>query len=168
VVRFGGELERYAWFEGKEHEISFVTTSGPMSSQGGGLLLVFYRFDESEKAVVYGQKIVLDEKDVRDGVPDSTDSGDRKALLDKGWDINVVGGISDLRFTYAARRDDLQQEAGSWPGSWNRRKRVPLAVSLAIGFVDNGRRDEREEAEEGSGVRVFYPGYFGDVREGGR
>lgn len=163
ILRFqNSELGHYAWFEGKKNEISFVTTTGPMSSQTGGMLLVFYRFDDENSMLVYGQKIVMDEKDIRDGAPGNFDLDKEKDYLEKGWDINVVQSISKLSFTYAANEDELKKDdPGDWTDNWSIRNRVPPAISMTIGFADD-RSENRDEGPAGE-TRVFYPGYFGAV-----
>lgn len=153
-------LENFAWFEGKEDELIFVTTCGPMSSQAGGLLLVFYRYDSDSHLLVYGQKIVTSEQDVRDGVPDDVDREELEDLLENGWDINFVHNIDLMDFKYAGNQD-IENDPEDWPGKWSVRNSVPEAIFLTIGFVDehNENNEQTREKDLRLETRIFFPGF---------
>lgn len=136
AVRTGEEMGNMIYFSGTDHELSFVTTHMPMGSFLGGMCLVVYRFDESEKALIYAQKIVTRKDDIDESLP-----SDFKEEKNSPWLVSKVPGISSLEFAYTDDEESLTPE--SWKRSWEKDKLIPIKMALSISISSKENNQEK-------------------------
>ena len=152
VVADGSDLKDFSEFNGKENEISFVTTHVPLGSQAGGLFRVVYRFDEKRKKLIYAQKVITRPEDLKEPLPDNIDQEDKEDLTEQGWGVSIINGIDSLAFTYQSQLPD-ESDPEDWQDNWSQKGNVPEAVAMGLAFSDNGK-------EPVTTWRIFYTNPF--------
>ena len=143
-------LKGLSMFQGRENEISFVTTHVPLGSQAGGIFKVVYRLDDRDKDLIYAQKVITRSRDLKEDLPEEIDPKDREEkedLLKEGWDLSVIHGVDSLDFRYQdeARHTSLED----WPSEWRQSSKVPVAVAMGLAF-------SKEDEEPVTTWQVFH------------
>ena len=124
-------IRNFCLFKGAEQEIHFVTTTGPLSSQAGGLLEVGYRFLAHENLFVYGQRIVTRAEDIKHEMPSITEN-QGEFFLKNGWYLAVIPGVTHLEFRFSNDKE-LNPDVDKWTAVWDKKHSLPQAVAFKLG-----------------------------------
>jgi general secretion pathway protein J len=126
----------YIAFEGRAQSVKFVSTLSLKSIQPDGFVFAIYDFkeggQEGGRLVVYEQRVV--NKDFFEDRPKEEQ------------EVNLLEGVSDVRFEYFREEDNEKTRAEGWLTEWNAKeeKELPTALRMTVKYRDG--RNEKEEA----------------------
>ncbi len=140
----GSSMVDMARFEGNHREMVFTTTHVPMGTEEGGIFKVVYRYYPEERRLLYAQKLITTQEDLRENLPDTARAGDED-LLKAGWLVSELTDVPAAGFDYLAKAE--KGRFNEWEEEWKRPGAVPGRVALCWGKQNPG--------EDGTDCTVF-------------
>lgn len=117
----------FAFFQGKEHMLLFVTAYAPLSSRGGGIHLVRYQYDAKNETLVYSQKLITRREDL-----DSSTRNDIAIEDEEAWESSRVQGVTSCVFAFTGAKWETGEPPSpdKWDRTWEEGRNIPAAVAI--------------------------------------
>ncbi len=131
----------FTFFQGEPDELLFVTAHAPLSSRGGGIHLVRYRYDAEEEILLYSQKLVTRKEDL-----DAFTEGGASIEDDEDWESSKVPGVTSCVFAFTGSGSETggPLPPGTWEQTWKPGGDIPSAVAMSWTLANEPKKSDKE------------------------